>query len=97
MPKPRDAGGDEGRARLAHLCEGALIALLSERAAAGPEDCRRLDGQIETYRDMLRRMRSTHQAPGPGLARRSCAASGRSLHARLVSSSGPGGSGPVGV
>ena len=61
MPKPRlDSSNPAGRARLAALCEGALAELLSERAAAGPDDRRRLDNEIETARDMLRWARSAH-------------------------------------
>lgn len=61
MPKPRfDSSSDAGRARLAALCEGALAELLSERAAARPGDRRRLDDEIETFRDMLRWARSAH-------------------------------------
>jgi hypothetical protein len=60
MPKPRHTSGQAGRVRLVHLCEGALKELLSERAGAAPEDFRRLDDQIETFRDMLRWARSKH-------------------------------------
>ena len=61
MPKPRlDLGDNAGRARLAALCEGALAELMSERAAARPGDRRRLDNEIETFRDMLRWARSAH-------------------------------------
>lgn len=61
MPKPRlDPSGDPGRARFAALCEGALAELVAERAAARPGDRRRLDDEIETFRDMLRWARSAH-------------------------------------